>query len=192
VTDSLFVTRFGSRDKCQGTSSLVPSNPAKRFFPYAVGPRAAAPSMPGFGLLGRSAAERELYEINHSLLPSSFLLQTHTASCTTTKLSRARPRSCPFRSLPHRWIAVRRNFVSRLAFQPKRFGNQTQDFAGHIDHQQMFLAFDDLPVGSGRCRMGASMVLFRHVCVLHFFVCRKEIRNCRLDQPGRQGRQREN
>ena len=31
----------------------------RKIFPCAVGPRAAAPSRPGFGLLGRNAAERE-------------------------------------------------------------------------------------------------------------------------------------
>ena len=44
--------RFGSRHKCQGTTSVVPSNPAKRFFPCAAGSRAAAPSRPGVWLAG--------------------------------------------------------------------------------------------------------------------------------------------
>ena len=93
--------------------------------------------------------------------------------------------------LPHCGIAIRRNFVPRLAFQPERLGNQTQGFAGYIYHQQVLLALHDLPVGRGRCRMSAGMVLFWHVCVLHF-VCRKEILELPVINPSGEDDDKEN
>jgi len=72
----------------------------------------------------------------------------------TRQMERARPLVVPLNALririsrlPHLWIAVRRHLVRRPAFQGKRLGYQTHGFAGNVDHQQMFLAFDELAFG---------------------------------------------
>jgi hypothetical protein len=59
---------------------VVPKKLLKETLPYAVGSRAAAPRKPGFGLLGRSAAERaeEICE-RHSVYVTPFAPQRYEA-----------------------------------------------------------------------------------------------------------------
>ena len=63
--DSLFLTRFGSRDKCKRTSFTRAIKAAKETLPCAACPGSPARAVfacwggsPDFGLLGRNAAER--------------------------------------------------------------------------------------------------------------------------------------
>jgi len=56
--DSLFLTRFGPRRQVSGHGFSRALQFLKETLPRAAGSRAAAPGRPGFGLLGRNAAER--------------------------------------------------------------------------------------------------------------------------------------
>ena len=87
-----------------------------------------------------------------------------------TNIKGARALAVPLyqRFFPHCGIAIRRHLVLRLAFQGKRFGNQTQRFAGDVNHQQVFSALNDLPVGWGSRRpLVANLIFLLHGCVLH-------------------------
>jgi len=64
----------------------------------------------------------------------------------------------PFNPLPHRGIAIRRHFVLWFAFQAQRLENQAQRFAGHVNHQQVVLALQDLPAARGRGCLGEKMI----------------------------------